>query len=149
MKSIGFLSLVAATCLAITPLVRGTSATVAHPERFNADVSVNANQPTDGGPGELFLSFSGPVQVPRKALPAGTYVFTKETSSFVTVRSADRKTVYTSFMTTPAMRKRNIDQVQVRVEREAPGAPLRILEVFAAGSSTGYEPIYPRRYRGE
>jgi len=144
MKTIGLLSLIGSLCLAASPAIRGNTPS-AQPTRFGVDVTVTGKMPhVSGAIGDLFLSFSGPVQVPKATLPTGTYVFVKVNPSFVRVTSADRTVVYSMFGIVGATRPGDIEHAQVRFEREAPGAPPRIVEIYPEGSSTGYAPLYPK-----
>ena len=156
MKLFRLLSLAGALCLATTSTIHGHSHTP-QSTRFDVDVTVVGKLPhpsekmsyVSGRIDDMFLSFSAPVQVPTATLSSGSYIFTRVGSSFVWVTSADRKTVYTTFMTVPVIRIRDIKLARVQFQRGAPGDPPRILEVYPQRSSTGYKPVYLNRHKGE
>ena len=106
------------------------------------DVNVAA-RPTRvaGSLSDHVLTFNVPIEVPGASLPAGTYIFRSLTRSVIQVVSADRRTIYAAFQTTPSYRTtaREIVTFAAGGDTEA----LRIIGWYPP-DSTGWEPIYPR-----
>jgi hypothetical protein len=149
MKRIGLL-IVCAACLAVTPTMDGkANAGPQSQQGFNIDVTVTARIKGVGGTfADLFLGFSGPVQVPNATLPAGTYIFTevpRYSQNYIRVTSEDGKTAFASFPIVMAKRMGSIDHAQVNFRRDGPG-PLQIAEVYGQGTAIGYAPVYPTHH---
>lgn len=108
---------------------------------FTVEV-VARTTPLTGTAGEQFLSFSGPVQVPGVGLAPGTYVFRLIEHSFMQVTSADRRTVYSLFPVVPVTRLVATATHEVRLERTAAEAPMRLTAIFAPGATQGYAPWF-------
>ncbi len=97
------------------------------------------------------LSFSEPVQLPGKTLPAGKYRFemadVNSAAHTVRVLSEDGKTVIGTFHTIPSTQPqrdlRNQDSLVMFSERPA-GQPQAAREWYYPGRSIGEEFVYPR-----
>ena len=97
------------------------------------------------------LSFSEPVQLPGKTLPAGKYRFemadVNSAAHVVRVLSEDGKTVIGTFHTIPSTQPqrdlRNQDSLVMFSERPA-GQPQAAREWYYPGRSIGEEFVYPR-----
>lgn len=110
----------------------------------NAGAQGPANQDT-------FFTFSQPVELPNKTLPAGTYFFQLMDSSsnrhIVKVMSQDRKELHATLMAIPFYsNERPSDEPQVRfMETPAAASGTNAIKIwFYPGTSTGHEFIYPR-----
>ena len=117
--------------------------------------SVHAQQPLEykvvvqaeiakGAPGDHFLTFSAPVQIPEVSLPAGTYVFTIVAPSIVRVSSADRTQHYAMLHTLPVQRAVAGDDYEMVFARTDDAAPARIAKWFVPNQFTGFEFVYPK-----
>jgi hypothetical protein len=97
-----------------------------------------------------YVTFSGPVEIPGVALPAGTSTFKladPDTGNrVVQVLSKDGKTVYATFFSLPETRPAPAGEVIVtRYEGGmATGSPEAIKAWFYPGETTGFEFVYPR-----
>ena len=97
------------------------------------------------------LTFSEPVQLPGKTLPAGKYRFeianTETTANAVKVSSENGETAYGMFLTTPStLPQRDLkdqDTLLMFAERPA-GQPQAAREWFYPGRSIGVEFVYPK-----
>jgi len=95
----------------------------------------------------VFFTFSGPVELPGVALPAGKYIFhlpDPQTHNVVQVLSADGKKAYGMFFTMPDERLEPADTPEVRFMETPAGTPEAIRAYWIAGARTGREFIYPR-----
>jgi hypothetical protein len=96
----------------------------------------------------MYVTFSGPVEIPGVGLPAGTYIFELANpdlgSRVVQVLSLDRKTVYSSFFTLPDSRLAPPNDTIVTFHEPPAGAPGAIKTWFYPGEATGFEFVYPK-----
>ncbi len=96
-----------------------------------------------------FFTFSGPVEMPGIALPAGQYEFRladpDTTRKVIQVRSRDGKKSYGLFNTHSAERRTASDDAEVRFMEAGAGAPPAIRTWWYAGERTGYEFVYPKQ----
>jgi len=94
------------------------------------------------------FTFSGPVAIPGKTLPAGQYLFRladpMTSSKMVEVRSGDGKTPYGYFFSIPAERPEASVQPEVHFMETAKGMPAAIRTWWYPGDRTGYEFVYPK-----
>ena len=97
-----------------------------------------------------YVTFSGPVEIPGVALPAGTYIFKladPDTGNrVVQVLSKDGKTVYATFFSLPETRLVPAGETIVTLYEggKATGSPEAIKAWFYPGETTGFEFVYPR-----
>jgi LPXTG-motif cell wall-anchored protein len=95
------------------------------------------------------FTFSGPVDMPGVALPAGRYVFrlaNPDTSrNVIQVASADGKRVFGMFHSYPAERNTVANDAEVRFLEASAGTPPAIKTYWYPGERTGYEFIYPKQ----
>jgi len=85
------------------------------------------------------LTFSGPVQIGKVRLEAGSYLFTQISPSTFRVTSENRKKVYAVFTTVSAAgRSRDIRRAQLRFENTGAGLPPRLIAFYPDGSTDGY-----------
>jgi len=103
-------------------------------------------QPADK---RTFFTFSGNVEMPGVALPAGRYEFriaNPDTSrNVIQVRSGDGKKTYGLFLTNQAQRATPSDDAEVRFLEGGAGAPPAIRTWWYPGERTGYEFVYPKQ----
>jgi hypothetical protein len=120
--------------------------------RFEETIVVTAT-PRAASPSEYILHFSGPVQVPGRILPTGSYLFRFPTGTgrVIQVLKADRSNEYAMFLTidvvdvnrTPSDPATDAHRVTFR-ERTAPGMPPAIREWFVPGRAGGWEFVYKK-----
>src|SRR3954466_14825048 len=121
-------------------------------------LSLNATAQTGPRNQDTFFTFSQPVELPNKTLPAGTYFFqlmdSESNRHIVKVMSQDRKELYATLMAIPFYSNdRPSDDPQVRF-METPAsasasngtaAGTNAIKIwFYPGNSVGHEFIYPR-----
>ena len=111
--------------------------------RFETAVTVVGRSGEAGSPFEHVLTFSGPVQIPGVSLAAGAYIFRFVTPSVVQVLSGDRSEVYAMCTTVPAVRRDVTNGYLVKFAYNRFDAPARLGTLFAPGSTTGVEFVYP------
>jgi len=103
-------------------------------------------QPADK---RTYFTFSGPVDMPGVALPAGRYVFrlaNPDTSrNVVQVTSADGKRVFGMFHSYPSERATPANDSEIRFMEASAGAPPAVRTWWYPGERTGYEFIYPKQ----
>jgi hypothetical protein len=103
-------------------------------------------QPADK---RTYFTFSGPVDMPGVALPAGRYVFrlaNPDTSrNVVQVTSADGKRVFGMFHSFPSERPTAPNDSEIRFMEASAGAPPAVKTWWYPGERTGYEFIYPKQ----
>jgi hypothetical protein len=102
-------------------------------------------QPADK---RTYFTFSGPVDLPGKSLPAGKYLFRlgDPTSGrrIVQVMSEDGRKPIGLFFSIPAQRPDIAEKPEVRFIETPRGAPAAIRTWWYPGERTGYEFIYPK-----
>jgi len=139
MRSQRMVLLALATWLASAPLAYAQS------ERLETTVTVIGHAGgVRGSSSDLFLTFSGPVEVPGSGLAPGAYVFRFVTPSVVQVMNGQRSRVYGMFMVNRAERSERADHFEMTFARTRTDAPFRLVKWFASGSIDGYEPVYTR-----
>lgn len=131
--------------------VVASSAFAQEKPRFEETIVVTAT-PRAGSPSEYILNFSGPVQVPGRVLPTGSYLFRfpTGTAKVIQVLKADRSKEYAIFHTIDVVDVNRIPPGDADIdahrvtfrERTAPGMPPAIREWFAPGRATGWEFMY-------
>src|SRR4051812_12376208 len=115
MKKIIFSTIVGAACVAFTPSAMAQSTAG---DKYYVTVKGTMTPVTGTSSLQTTLTFSGPVQLPKIKLPAGTYLFEMISSNAMRVSSEDGKQVFTSFSTVPTTRTRthNDQHAQVRLQ---------------------------------
>lgn len=102
-------------------------------------------QPADK---RTFFTFSGNVDMPGVALPAGKYEFRianpDSSRNVIQVRSGDGKKTFGLFLTHSAQRVTASDEAEVRFLEAGAGAPPAIKTWWYPGERTGYEFVYPK-----
>jgi hypothetical protein len=95
------------------------------------------------------LTFSQPIEVPGKVLPAGTYTFELHESQMnrhiVQVYDADGKKLITTFLAIPNRRLETPSETVVKFAEVAPGQPQAMRTWFYPGMTVGEEMVYSRK----
>ena len=102
---------------------------------------------------KTIVTFSGPVEIPGKALGPGTYVFkvldVTGTRDVIQVLDKDEKHVYVTFLGIPVEMQKPSDKPFIRFKEQAAGAPPAIEAWFYPGRTDGHEFVYPREHAAE
>jgi hypothetical protein len=98
---------------------------------------------------KTLVTFSGPVEIPGKVLPAGTYVFKLLNSAsdrnIVQVFDKDEKKLFATMLAIPDYRMQPSDKPLIRFEERPSGSPEAIKVWFYPGDLYGQEFVYPHR----
>jgi hypothetical protein len=92
------------------------------------------------------ITFSAPIQIPGRVLPAGTYVFQQADSddlNLVQIFNADRSVVYTTLETVTADRMNSTAHTAITLAEPESGTPV-LVKWFYPGRLTGHEFVYPQ-----
>jgi hypothetical protein len=97
-----------------------------------------------------YLTFNGPVEIPGKVLPAGTYAFklfdSSSNRSIVEIFDQDQTQLYAIVMGVPEERDHVTGKTVVWLsEPRATQSPEAIRAWFYPGDNTGLEFVYPER----
>jgi hypothetical protein len=96
---------------------------------------------------KTIVTFSAPVEIPGKALPAGTYVFKLLDSSsnrnIVQVWDKDEKHLLATILAVPDYRLKPADKPVIRFEERPSGTPEAIKAWFYPGDEYGQQFVYP------
>src|SRR5919106_1397343 len=102
---------------------------------------INWNQRT-------YFTFSAPVELPGKMLPAGTYLFklvdSPSNRHVVQVFDKDEKMIHATILAIPAQRLEPADEPEVRFMEVAANQPAAIRTWWFPGRTIGHEFIYPK-----
>jgi LPXTG-motif cell wall-anchored protein len=94
------------------------------------------------------ITFSQPVELPGRVLPAGTYVFRLADSMsdrhIVQVFTADESQILATLMAIPDYRLTPTDQTVIKFNEVRRGAPEPIRAWFYPGNTVGQEFVYPK-----
>jgi hypothetical protein len=95
------------------------------------------------------VTFSAPVEVPGKVLPAGTYVFklldSPSNRHIVQIFDADEKKLYATILAVPDYRLKPSDKPVIRFAERPSGSPEAIQAFFYPGDDYGQEFVYPHK----
>lgn len=95
------------------------------------------------------LTFSQPVEVPGKVLPAGTYTFelneAQANRHIVQIMDAGGTKVVALVLAVPNRRLTATEDTVVRFAEVAPGQPQAMRAWFYPGQTVGQEMVYPKR----
>jgi hypothetical protein len=94
------------------------------------------------------LTFSQPVQIPGRVLPAGTYCFVVEPtpgSKIVRIFNSDESILYASLLTVSAEQQQPVDKTEITFAARAGMQPEAILTWFYPGRTIGHQFIYPKQ----
>jgi Protein of unknown function (DUF2911) len=102
---------------------------------------------------ETKVTFSQPVQIPGRVLPAGTYVFVlpDEANDHFQVRifNADQTTLIATLLTVGAERSRPTDNTVFGLAERGSSQPEAIVTWFYPGETSGHEFLYPKQIQQE
>jgi|KBSMisStandDraft_5_1062788.scaffolds.fasta_scaffold90161_2 LPXTG-motif cell wall-anchored protein len=94
------------------------------------------------------LTFSQPVEVPGKVLPAGTYVFEHHEAAanrhIVNIYEKDGKKLITSVLAVPDYRLKATSKTVINFAEVGPGQPQAIKAWFFPGTTVGDELVYSK-----
>ncbi|MGH9704561.1 MAG: hypothetical protein ACRD4K_14395 [Candidatus Acidiferrales bacterium] len=95
------------------------------------------------------LTFSAPVEIPGKVLPAGTYVFrlldSPSDRNIVQIFNHDRSQLIATLMAIPDYRMTPRGKTVVKFSERAAGSPEAIKAWFYPGNLYGFQFVYPRQ----
>jgi len=107
----------------------------------------------DQGNQETRVTFSQPVQIPGRVLPAGTYVFLlpDEINDHFQVRifNADRTMLIAMLLTVDTERSKTADNTVFGFAQRGSAQPEAIVTWFYPGETTGHEFLYPKQMQQE
>jgi Protein of unknown function (DUF2911) len=100
------------------------------------------------------LTFSQPVQIPGRVLPAGTYWFVLANTStgnrnVIHIFNSDRSTLYATVNTITAERAQSADHTAFTFAERESTQPSAIVTWFYPGRKTGHEFVYPAQEEKE
>jgi hypothetical protein len=99
------------------------------------------------------LTFSQPVQIPGRVLPAGTYVLKLASNAsdrnLVEIFNSDQTHLYGMFQTMPTERRDPTDHTSITFAEEGGGNPEALLKWFYPGRLTGHEFVYSSQQEKE
>ncbi len=94
------------------------------------------------------ITFSEPVQVPGRVLPAGTYVFKLLDSAsnrhIVQIFNEDHTALITTVLAIPNMRLEPAGKTILRYDERPSGQPIALAAWFYPGDNFGQEFVYPK-----
>ena len=94
------------------------------------------------------VTFSGPVEIPGKVLPAGTYEFKLMNSqadrNIVQVFSKNQRHLYGTFLTVPDYHLKPKGKTVITFEERTAGSPEAVKAWFYPGDNYGHEFVYPK-----
>ncbi len=98
---------------------------------------------------KAIVTFNVPVEVPGKALPAGTYVFkllnSTNNRNVVQIFDKDEKQLLATILAIPDYRMQPSDKPIVMFEERPPGTPQAIKAWFYPGDPYGQQFVYPHK----
>jgi len=98
------------------------------------------------------ITFSQPIQIPGKVLPAGSYLFKLESPddlNVVQVFNADGTVLYATLQTIATERPKPTDHTVVTLAEQGAGQPDVLMNWFYPGRETGSEFLYPKQKEKE
>ena len=99
------------------------------------------------------FTFSQPVQIPGRVLPAGTYFFrlfdSPDRHNIVRIFGEDRTTVLATVFTVPRQREGRSADVAITLADRGAAQPEAIVAWFYSGETEGHEFLYPRQQAQE
>ena len=95
------------------------------------------------------ITFSAPVQIPGKVLPAGTYLFQQEDANddpnLIDIFNADRTVLYATVETVSADRMEATSGSTITLAEQGTGNPDVLVKWFYPGNTIGHEFTYPKQ----
>src|ERR1700691_3516472 len=102
---------------------------------------------------KTIFTFSDPVEIPGKVLPAGTYVFKLadrgQNQDVVQVFSKNENKLYGTFLTIPDHRMKPTGKPVITFDERAAGSPEAVKAWVYPGDIEGHEFVYPKTKAGE
>ena len=99
------------------------------------------------------ITFSQPVQIPGRVLPAGTYWFQLPEDigehSLVRIYSADRSVLYATLLAPNSERATGTDHTVFGLAERGSAQPQAIVTWFYPGETTGHQFLYPKQVEKE
>jgi len=99
------------------------------------------------------VTFSQPIQVPGRTLPAGTYLFmladSESDRSLVQIFNADGTVLYATVQAVAAERQEPSGSTVITVAEQGSGKPDALVSWFYPGRETGQEFVYSKRQQTE
>jgi hypothetical protein len=96
---------------------------------------------------ETVVTFSEPLQIPGKVLPAGTYVFkladSESDRDIVQISTKDQKHLLATIMAVPDDRAEPTGKTVLTLEERPSGSPEALHSWFYAGDTDGVQFLYP------
>lgn len=96
---------------------------------------------------KTIVTFNSPVEIPGKALPAGTYVFklldSQANRNIVQIFDKDEKKLYATMLAIPDYRLKPSDKPVIMFDERPSGSPPAIRAWFYPGDDYGQQFVYP------
>ncbi|HKU26327.1 MAG TPA: hypothetical protein VJQ54_12710 [Candidatus Sulfotelmatobacter sp.] len=100
---------------------------------------------------ETVVTFSNPVEVPGRVLPAGTYVFKLASSEadrqIVQIFTQDQRKLVATVLAVPDYRVQETDKPKISFEERPSGEPEALRSWFYPGDNYGAHFVYPKSTR--
>ena len=97
---------------------------------------------------KTLVTFSGPVEVPGKVLPEGTYVFkvaeSQSNRDIVQIFTEDERELMTTILAVPVYRQQTTGDTVIKLEERPSGSPEAVKRWFYPGDYLGFEFMYPK-----
>jgi hypothetical protein len=99
------------------------------------------------------ITFSQPIQIPGRVLPAGSYLFkltnTGSDRNIVQIFNPERTVLYATVQTIPTERPEPTGHTVIELVEQGVGQPDALLKWFYPGSDTGNEFLYSKQNEKE
>jgi hypothetical protein len=120
---------------------------------FMAVLGIGLAVRADGLDKKTVVTFNAPVEIPGKALPAGTYVFKLLDSSsnrnIVQVWDKDEQHLLGTILAVPDYRMQPSDKPIIQFEERPAGSPMAIRAWYYPGDNHGQMFVYPHKRAAE
>src|SRR3984893_16400237 len=112
-------------------------------------VGLTPSAAADESDKKTIVTFNAPVEVPGKALPAGTYVFKLLDSTgnrnIVQIYDKDEKKLLATMLAIPDYRMQPSDKPVITFEERPSGTPEALRAWFYPGDTYGQQFVYPHK----
>lgn len=99
------------------------------------------------------ITFSAPIQIPGKVLPAGTYIFQQaapnDNLNLVQIFNADHSVLYATLQTVTAERSQPTGHTAITLAEPESGKPPLLVKWFYPGNVDGHEFVYSKAQEQE
>jgi hypothetical protein len=98
------------------------------------------------------FTFSQPVQIPGRVLPAGAYIFELVSNinhELVRISSPDRNTVFALIQALPTYQRSLSGKFAIILARQGESQPETVVAPSYAGQVEGHQLLYPKQVRRE